>query len=81
VNLFSSDVRSAARSLLRAPAFTLSGVLCLTLGIGVTAAISSAIDRALLQPLPFQDPGRLVTVYRVAAHANDNTWPFSAPNY
>ena len=81
VNLFSTDVRSAARSLMRAPAFTLSAVLCLTLGIGVTAAISSAIDRALLQPLPFRDPSRLVTVYRVAAHANANTWPLSAPNY
>jgi putative ABC transport system permease protein len=32
-----------------------------------------------LQPLPFRDPGRLVTVYRVTPHAN--TWPLSAPNY
>jgi putative ABC transport system permease protein len=73
------DFRHATRSLLRAPAFTLSAVLCLTLGIGVTAAIASAVDRALLQPLPFRDPGRLVTVYRVTPQAN--TWPFSAPNY
>jgi predicted permease len=51
------------------------------LGIGVTAAIASAVDRALLEPLPFKDPDRLVTVYRVAAHANANTWPLSAPNY
>jgi putative ABC transport system permease protein len=81
MTFFRSDLRSAARSLRRSPAFTLSAVLCLMLGIGVTAAIASAIDRALLQPLPFKDPDRLVTVYRVAPHANANTWPLSAPNY
>lgn len=74
-----TDMRSAARSLGRAPTLALSAVLCLTLGIGVTAAIASAIDRALLQPLPFRDPARLVTVYRVTPHANMS--PFSAPNY
>ncbi|HXD23182.1 MAG TPA: ABC transporter permease [Gemmatimonadaceae bacterium] len=81
MSFFRTDFRSAARSLLRTPAFTLSAVLCLMLGIGVTAAIASAVDRALLQPLPFKDPDRLVTVYRVAPHANANTWPLSAPNY
>ncbi|MFI5232395.1 MAG: ABC transporter permease [Gemmatimonadales bacterium] len=81
MSVFRSDLRSAARSLRRSPAFTLSAVLCLMLGIGVTAAIASAVDRALLQPLPFKDPDRLVTVYRVAPHPNANTWPLSAPNY
>ncbi|HKW48465.1 MAG TPA: hypothetical protein VJN70_13540 [Gemmatimonadaceae bacterium] len=42
-----SDVRSAARGLLRTPTVTIAGVLCLALGIGVTAAVSSAISRAL----------------------------------
>ncbi|MGH7524810.1 MAG: ABC transporter permease [Gemmatimonadales bacterium] len=78
--LFSmTDVRDAARGLLRAPTISISAVLCLGLGLGSTAAISSAIDRALLQAPPFGDPGGLVTVYRTAPQAN--TWPFSAPNY
>ena len=80
LRLFSlSDLRDAGRGLLRAPTISLSAILCLGLGLGATTAISSAIDRALLQAPPFRDPGGLVTVYRTAPQAN--TWPFSAPNY
>lgn len=74
-----SDLRDAARGLVRVPAISLSAILCLGLGLGTTAAISSAIDRALLQPPPFRDADRLVTVYRTTPHFN--TGPFSAPNY
>ncbi|HVB32731.1 MAG TPA: ABC transporter permease [Gemmatimonadaceae bacterium] len=74
-----SDFRDAARGLARTPSVSLAAIVCLALGLGVTTAVSSAINRALLQPPPFRDPGRLVTVYRTAPQAN--TWPFSAPNY
>jgi len=74
-----SDLRSTPRRLLRAPAVTLSAILCLGLGLGVTSATFSAIDRTLLQPLPFREPDRLVTVYRTTPQFN--TGPFSAPNY
>jgi len=74
-----SDLRNAARGLIRTPAVSISAILCLALGLGVTTAISSAIDRALLEPLPFRDPGRLVTVFRTTPQFN--TGPFSAPNY
>jgi len=73
------ELRSAARSLVRAPAITLSAILCIALGVGATTAIASAIDRALLQPLPFDAPERLVTVYRTTPHFD--TGPFSPPNY
>ncbi len=75
----SSDLRAAARSLRASPTVTVSAVLCLGLGLGVTAAISSAIDRALLQAPPFRDPASLVTIYRTTPQFN--TGPFSAPNY
>ena len=74
-----TEVRGAVRGLLRSPAVSLSAVLCIGLGLGATAAISSAIDRALLRPLPFRQPERLVTVYRTTPQFN--TGPFSAPNY
>jgi len=77
-----SDIRSAARGLLRTPTVAISGVLCLALGIGATAAISSAISRALFQSLPFRDPGRLVAVHRTTPHSGPlGTWPLSVPNY
>jgi putative ABC transport system permease protein len=80
VALFSlMDLRDAARGLRRAPAITVSGILCLALGLAVTTDVSSAVDRALLQPLPFRDPGQLLRIYRTTPHFD--TGPTSAPNY
>ncbi len=74
-----TEIRNAVRGLLRTPTITGSAVLCLTLGLGATTEIASAIDRALVRPLPFRDPGRLVTVYRTAPQAND--WPTAPAKY
>ncbi len=80
MSLFSmSDLRDAARGLWRTPTISISAILCLGLGLGATTAISSAIDRAMLQAPPFGAPDRLVTVYRTTPQFN--TGPFSAPNY
>jgi putative ABC transport system permease protein len=77
-----SDFRQAARGLRRAPVTTASAVLCLALGIGATAAISSAVRRALLQPLPFAHPQRLVAVSRITPETGPlGNWPQSVPNY
>ena len=54
------DVRYAARSLARAPAFSLSAVLVLALGIGASTAVFSAIDAVLLTRLPYPADERLV---------------------
>lgn len=74
-----TDVRTAARSLRHSPTVAISAIACLALGIGATVAIATAIDRALLERLPFREPERLVTVYRTTPHFN--TGPSSAPNY
>jgi putative ABC transport system permease protein len=74
-----TDIRNAARGLLRTPTVTGSAILCLTLGLGATTAIASAIDRALVRPLPFRAPDRLLTIYRTAPQAND--WPTAPAKY
>ena len=56
------DVRFAARTLVKNPAFTTAAVLCLALGIGVNATIFSCIRAMLLRPFPYQDPDRLVAI-------------------
>jgi putative ABC transport system permease protein len=56
------DLRYAIRGLRRTPAFTLSAVLALALGIGATTAIFSVVHAALLRPLGWSDEGRLVAV-------------------
>jgi predicted permease len=58
-----SDIRIAARSLGRSPAFTTAAVLTLALATGATTAIFAVVDGVLLRPLPFSDPERLVQVY------------------
>lgn len=77
-----AEIRNAIRGLARTPSVALSAILCLALGIGATAAIASAISRALLQPLPFHSPEQLVAVHRVTPQTGPlGTWPESAPNY
>ena len=54
------DLRYAARMLRRSPAFALVAVLTLTVGIGGTVAIFSAVYTVIYRPLPLADSGRLV---------------------
>ena len=54
------DVRIAARTLARTPAFTAAAVAVLALGIGANAAVFSAVRGTLLAPLPFPEADRLV---------------------
>jgi predicted permease len=57
-----SDVRYAIRSLMRAPWFTGGAVLTLALGIGVTLAVFTVVDRILFRPLPVRDIRSLVLI-------------------
>lgn len=54
------EMRMAARSLRRSPAFSLSVVLILGLGIGATSAVYSVLDGVLWKSLPFADPASLL---------------------
>jgi len=54
------NLRFAFRQLRKAPAFSLTIVLTLALGIGATTAIFSLVEGVLLRPLPFFQPDRLV---------------------
>jgi putative ABC transport system permease protein len=62
---FVQDVRYALRRLRQRPGFTFAVVGVLALGIGATTAMFSAIDAAMLKPLPFERPNELLTLHRL----------------
>jgi putative ABC transport system permease protein len=57
------DLKFAVRSFLRAPRFTVPAVVALALGIGATSAIFSVVRGVMLEPLPYKDPERIVSVW------------------
>lgn len=59
-----SDAVFTVRALWKNPAFAVVAILTLSLGIGGTTAVFSAIDTVLLQPLPYQQSRQLVRLYQ-----------------
>src|SRR6201993_2155120 len=70
---FWQDLRYAGRQLVKNPGFGATAILVLALGIGASVAIFAFVDAALIKPLPYADPQRLVRVTeseRVASLVN-----------
>jgi predicted permease len=66
------DLRYATRSLKSRPAFALTVIATLALGIGANAAIFTLVDALLLRPLPVSHPEQLVIVGDPAAENSNN---------
>src|SRR5688572_17285195 len=62
-----SDVRYAIAALWRSKAFALGAILTFALGIGVNVAVFSVVDRMMIRPVPYGDPG---TLFVMGEHAN-----------
>src|SRR5947207_3241267 len=75
------DVRYGIRSLLKRPGFTAVAVITLALGIGANTAIFSVVNAVLLRPLPFHDPGQLVTLWERNPNQGYEQNPPAAGNF
>jgi putative ABC transport system permease protein len=62
------DTRYAARTLARTPAFSVTAVLSLALGIGATVASFSIADALLLRPLPVSRPSEVLAINGQSPH-------------
>lgn len=69
------DLRQAARSCRRNPAFAAAVVLTLALGIGANTAIFTICNAILLKPFPYRDPDRLVMLWELNANQPGSVAP------
>ncbi|HEX6163120.1 MAG TPA: ABC transporter permease [Vicinamibacterales bacterium] len=75
------DVLFAFRSLKRQPAFAITAVLTIALGIGATSAIFSVVNAVLLRPLPYNDAARLGTVWNDMRNRNVVDFPIAPGDF
>jgi predicted permease len=75
------DVRYALRTLRRNPAFAIVVILTLGFGIGINTATFSIVNAALIRPLGFAEPERLVALHEHLASGGVENVPFSPPDF
>jgi putative ABC transport system permease protein len=61
-----SEIRQVVRRLMRAPMFTAVTLLTIAIGVGANSAVFSVVNGVLLRPLPYPDPGALISVRQTA---------------
>lgn len=79
---FRNDLKYSLRMLIANPAFTVTAIAALALGIGANTAIFTVVDTVLLKPLTYPDSGRIVQFMNTSptgsgtssSPENYNTW-------
>jgi putative ABC transport system permease protein len=75
-----SELRYALRGLRARPSFSVTAILTLAIGIGLTTAMFSVVDGIVLRPLPFPNADRLVTICTQYPGSTPDWCSISPPN-
>jgi putative ABC transport system permease protein len=75
------DIRFGIRILIRQPSFTAAAIVALALGTGASTAVFSVVNGVLLEPLPFNQPQRVVALSETNAKLVNDTVGASLPNF
>ena len=78
---FVRDLRLGTRQLWKRPGFAITAMVTLAVGVGANTAIFSAADHVLLRPLPYEDVGRVVTLWEVDRKADGVRREVAAGNF
>src|SRR4051812_4816144 len=80
ISMLARDIGFAVRTLRKNPAFTITAVLTLGLGVGASTAIFSVVNAVLLRPLPYANPERLATIQSDMKARNVINFPVAPGN-
>jgi hypothetical protein len=78
VETLQQDIRYAARTLWKGRGFAAVAMITLALGIGASTAIFSVIGNILMEPFPYADAGRFMSVQ---IHDRDRSEPGGRGGY
>jgi putative ABC transport system permease protein len=65
------DVELVRRRLVRSPIFAATTIGTLTIGLGMFSVVYTAVQKILIDPMPYKDPGDLYYVWRDYGSIND----------
>ncbi len=61
-----TEIRQVVRRLVRSPMFTVVTLLTIAIGVGANSAVFSVVNGVLLKPLPYPNPGALISTMQTA---------------
>ena len=76
-----NDLVFGLRMMRKNPGFSAVAVLTLALGIGANTAIFSFVDAVLIEPMPFDEPDRIVMIRGRSPVRNVDTFPLGVGDY